>query len=367
MSMKKAILIFILLIIAAGVVLYFGWVNVKPGFFGIAHSTITGTIEYPLESGKIHWFWQKLIPKSFHLYMVERDPVFLSFKTTYSLPGSEQLEEFGRFDLTVQTNIQYSIEYDAARKLIDSSIFTEFDDYFVGLVSSRVDEAVEEFVFENMIRYTKYDEAISYSMLSVLEENIERRIGNSIRAYKLEDASWSITYTEVPQIELYNDALNRYFSHLENVYRFKEDELDRESVYLARMKENDLEIDRWEKYGELIKKYPELLKYFYIEKFSGQADVLVLPQNETTGFPKMLEPREFPPREPPQTMEKPAPSVQQEEEVPAPRHTEETEEEAEQPDTAEREFTQGDSASEDGRKWHEKLMFWKYIDKQDGE
>ena len=365
--MKKVILILILLIIAAGAVLYFGWVNIKPGFFGVAHSTITGTIEYPLESGKIHWFWQKLIPNSFHLYMVERKPLALSFESTYSLPGSEQLEEFGRFDLTVQTNIQYSIEYDAARKLIDSGRFTEFDDYFAGLVSSQVDEAVAGFMLENMIRYTQYYEEISYGMLSVLEENIERRIRNAARAYELEDASWSITYTEVPQIELYNDALNRYFSHLENVFRFKEDELDRESEYLARMKENDLEIDRWEKYGELIKKYPELLKYFYIEKFSGQVDVLVLPQNEATGFPKMLEPWEFPPREPPQTMEKPAPSVKQEEGVPAPLDTEETEEEAEEPDTAEREFSQGDSASEDVSKWYEKLMFWKYIGKQDGE
>jgi hypothetical protein len=64
--MKKFILIFILLIIAAGVVFYFGWVNVPPGSFAIAHSTLTGTVDYPLESGEINWLWQKLVPKSFH-------------------------------------------------------------------------------------------------------------------------------------------------------------------------------------------------------------------------------------------------------------------------------------------------------------
>ena len=163
--MKKAILIFILLVIAAGVVLYFGWVNVKPGYFVIAHSTLTGTVEYPLESGKIHWLWQKLIPKSFHLYTIEREPVSLSFTTTHSLPGSEQLAEFGKFDLTIRTDIQYSIEYEAARKLIESGLFDEFDEYFSKLISSQVDEAVAGFMLNNMTRHSRDDDEISYSML----------------------------------------------------------------------------------------------------------------------------------------------------------------------------------------------------------
>lgn len=373
--MKKAILIFILLLIAAGVVLYFGWVNIKPGFFGIAHSTLTGTVEYPLESGKIHWFWQKLIPKSFHLYMVERKPIIQSFTTTHSLPGSEQLAEFGKFDLTIQTDIQYSIEYDAALRLIASGLYVEFEDHFARLVSTRVDEAVAGFVLDNMTLHSQYDEEISYSMLSRLEKSIDRSIGNVVRDYELVDASWSITYIEIPQMELYNDALGRYFSHLEKVYSFKEEELDRESEHLTLMKEHDLEIDRWERYGELIQKYPELLKFFYIEKLSEQADVLVLPQNERTGFPQMLEPWELLSRTPPKTMETPSPSTK-EEEVPVPQDQDEeagstldsmeTEEQA-LTETGMREFSEQDSESLDERTWYDKLMFWKYIGKGDGE
>jgi len=375
--MKKAIFIFILLVIAAGVVLYFGWVNIKPGFFGIAHSTLTGTVEYPLESGKIHWLWQKLIPKSFHLYVVERKPIIQSFTTTHSLPGSEQLAEFGKFDLTLQTDIQYSIEYDAALKLIENGLYEEFEDHFTQLVSTRVDEAVTGFVLDNMTRYSQYDQEISYSMLGRLEKSIDGSITDIVRDNALVDASWSITYIEIPQIELYNDALERYFSHLETVYRFKEEELDRESENLALMNEHDLEIDRWEKYGELIQKYPDLLKFFYIEKFSEQADVLVLPQNERTGFPKMLEPWELLSRTAPKPTETPSPSTKDEEnsdlqdqdqyeEASSPQDSVETEERI-LPESKSRELSEQDSVSQDDRTWYDKLMFWKYIGEGDGE
>jgi hypothetical protein len=361
--MKKFIVILIILIIAAGAVLYFGWINIKPGTFGVAHSTIAGTIDYPLESGKIHWLWQKLIPKSFHLYTVQKEPLHITFESTYPLPGSEQLEEFGRFDIIIQTDIQYSIDFDAARKLIESGLFSEFNEYFSDLLSSQVDDVIAEFVLESMI-YSQYDAEISYRTLESLKEDIEEKIQSTVREYLLEDASWSITYREMPQIELYIEALNRYFSHMETVYRYKEQELNRESEYLARLKETDLEVDRWRKYGELIDKYPQLLKYFYIEKLSEQADVLVLPQNVSTGFPKMLEPMEFARREPPGQLEK-IPQPDEGAETPTSPDTELEEAEPEKLEStgAERELSEPDTAE----KWYEKLMFWKFIGTQDEE
>ncbi len=363
--MKKVIFILVVLIIAAGAALYFGWINIKPGTFGVAHSTITGIIDYPLESGKIHWLWQKLIPKSFHLYTVQKEPVNLSFESTYALPGSEQLEEFGRFEIIIQTSIQYSIDFDAARKLIESGLFSDFSEYFTNLLSFQVDDAIAGFILESMI-HSQYDAEISYVTLENLKEDIEEKIQSTMREYLLEDASWSITYREIPQIELYIDALNRYFSHLETVYRYKEQELDRESEYLARLKENDLEVDRWRKYGELIDQYPQLLKYFYIEKFSEQADVLVLPQNEATGFPRMLEPMEFALREPPGQLEKTTKSGEDEEaEAPTSQDIEHIEAETGKPESAGAESKLSETGT--AMKWYEKLMFWKFIGKQDEE
>ena len=307
--------------------------------------------------------------------MVERTPITQSFTTTHPLPGSQQLSEFGSFKLTIQTDIQYSIEFEAAVHLIESGLYDEFSEHFAGLVSAKIDEAVAGFVLENMTRYSQYDEEISYSMLDGLERSIDNRMADAVREYKLADASWSITYIEIPQIELYNDALERYFSHLEKVYRFKEEELDRESEQLAIMNEYDMEIERWEKYGELIQKYPELLKFFYIEKFSEQADVLVIPQNESTGFPKMLEPWELLSRTPPKTVETPPPP-KKEDIAPEPQKEDETApssldsgQSMEQPsrETESGDFSEQDADMQDEETWYRKLMFWKYIGREEGE
>jgi len=43
--MKTAIWIIVVLILIAGAVFYFGWVRIEPETFGVAHSTITGTVD----------------------------------------------------------------------------------------------------------------------------------------------------------------------------------------------------------------------------------------------------------------------------------------------------------------------------------
>jgi hypothetical protein len=355
--MKKAILILILLILAGGTALYFGWVNIKPGYFGVAHSTLTGTVPYPLESGKVHWLWQKLVPKSFHLYKVDKQPQSLSIESSYPLPGSEQIQEFGTFELVVDTDLQYRLDYQAATSLIELGLFDGFTAHLEEEVTAQVNEAVSGFMLESMIRHSQYNSPVSYDSLDRLKEIIAGRIRNLVERYGLADAGWEVAFKAIPQLDLYNDALNRYFAHIEAVYRNKEEELDRERIYLARTKENDLEIDRWEKYGELIRKYPELLKYFYIEKFSGQADVLVLPQNESTGFPKMLEPWESFLGEPAPGAEAPSPPskppVQQESGTQVEPTTKGAEGGSKTADTSPGDGTQTQ------KKWYDMFKFWK--------
>jgi hypothetical protein len=242
--MKKAIFFLILLIIAGGTAVYFGWVNIEPGYFGVAHSTLTGTVPYPLESGKIHWFWQKLVPKSFHLYEVENRPRSLSLDSTYYLPGSEQLQEFGSFDLVIGADLQYRLDFSAAVLLIELGLLDEFEEHLEREITAMLDEVVSGFMLDNIVRYSQYDAPIRYDSLDRLEEYITGRIRNTAKRFKLADAEWEIAFKEIPQLDLYNEALNQYFTYLEAAYRYKEEELERESGYLARVKENELEVDQ---------------------------------------------------------------------------------------------------------------------------
>jgi len=62
-----------------------------------------------------------------------------------------------------------------------------------------------------------------------------------------------------------------------------------DSEQLKKRKEEEFELERLRKYGELISEYPDILKFLYLEKLSEKIEVIVLPQNEKTGFPEMLE------------------------------------------------------------------------------
>ena len=119
------------------------------------------------------------------------------------------------------------------------------------------------------------------------------------------------------------------------------------------MDEDDVEIARLKKYGELISQYPLLLKYFYIQKFGEKTRVLVLPQDESTGFPKMLDldeeaakkesiPMEQQPSIEPEIKEEAAGGIEEEKPVSKEEPVEEIKKE----------------------KWYRYLKFWEYINKQ---
>jgi len=346
--MKKFIFIIILLIIIAGVLAYFGWINIPQGYFGIAHSKITGTIDYPLESGRFYWLWQKLVPKSFDLYTIKKEPYRFDIQLTHSLPGSDKLKEFGNFQLKMDILVNYMIDFNSAVLLSQGGYLKKespdnFKDLFKVKVSSKTDEQLSNFILENMKQYSSQAEDLSYNLLDELIETIDSIIKGEAKKYGLKEVKVNISYGEIPQLAVYTEALKKYFNYMESVYALKEEELRSESEYQKKLKEDDVEIEKLKKYGELINLYPDMLKYFYIQKFGEKAEVFVLPQEEKSGFPKMLE-KEKPPEQKLIPEEKVLPEEKAEEDIEIGKEKEET--------PAEKE------------KWYELLKFWRHFKKE---
>jgi hypothetical protein len=261
--MKKLITVFILLIIAAGVAFYFGWVKVEPGTFAVAHSTITGTLDYPLETGNLHWIWQKLIPKTFYLFEIQKEPFTVEIESTTALPRSENLTDFGTFNLSMNVKLQYSIDFDSALTILNEGSIENFHPQYKDEVSSIVNERASAFVVEGMTRYTYNVRTFDYTVLGSLKTDLEQSILQHSEKYKLADVSVSIIFTEIPQLDVYAEALKKYYQFLESLYALKEEELKGESSYKEKQRTEDIEFYRLKKYGELIEEYPDLLKYFY--------------------------------------------------------------------------------------------------------
>lgn len=350
--MKKVILILVLLILATGTGFYFGWVNVEPETFSLAHSTLTGTLDYPLESGNIHWLWQKLVPKSFHLYTFKKEPYSMEIEFLFPLPGSEELKEYGNFAIGGTVVVQYRVDYDTANVLLEYGIIEDFEIFFSKGFRSRAEESLTQYVLDRLSNYSLMTESFDYAAIGELKKQMESSAADYAEEYKLSEVKTQIAFSVIPQIETYQKALSRYFEYMENISRMKTEDIKLESKHRLMREEDDVEIERLRKYGELIDQYPGLLKYFYIEKFSEQTRVLVLPESESTGFPKMLEQdetgrqKELLQPEPEQKAETLPPAAEEEKPLP-------------EGEIRQEELVEGG----DSDRWYNRLKFWELIKK----
>ncbi len=69
--MKKFIFLLILILIASGAAFYFGWIRLPENTQAVVYSRITGYEDNTIKSESFSWRWQKLIPKTFKLYIFD--------------------------------------------------------------------------------------------------------------------------------------------------------------------------------------------------------------------------------------------------------------------------------------------------------
>jgi hypothetical protein len=357
--MKKAILILVLLILAAGACFYFGWVNVQPQTFYLAHSTLTGTIDYPLESGRFYWLWQKLVPKSFHLYGLKTEPYIARFEFMLPLPGNEVLAEYGSFSLAGAVEVDYNVEFDTARNLLENGIIEGFEAHIEHGLSSRTQDTLTAYLLDTLSDTARMTEEFGYGSVERLRDLLAEAIAEYAARYDLHNVRPHVTFDSIPQIETYKKALSSYIGFMEALAAEKSEDSRREWEQKIRLAKEDLEIERLRKYGELITEYPSLLKYFYIQQLNDKIRVLVLPEDESGGYPRMLEP------DMPRFEKELLPPEQENKQVP-PAHEGDTEAHSSSGGiTDEKPVAPEDieATEEKDIPWYQYLMFWKFFTK----
>jgi hypothetical protein len=287
--MKRAIWIVVLLIVALGAVFFFGWVPVEPDTFVLAHSSITGTFGEPLESGRFHWLWQKLVPKTFYLYPIQKRPGFLDIEAVLPLPGSENLKEFGSFELVLRMEVEYRIDFEAARYLFERGILTTFHPLFQKELKTLVEGLLTGYTLSVFPSTPGEAQSMEFDAFDSIREDLRKKTLQFAREYRLADVGAKVILTKVPQLSIYAEALSKYSRYIEFLYTQKEEEFKAQLDLETRRKLDELELARLKQYGDLLSRYPVLLKFLYIEKFGAHAEVVVIPQDPETGFPRMLE------------------------------------------------------------------------------
>ena len=256
--MRKFLFWLFFLIIIAGVVLYFGWIRVPENNVALGFSTITGYDTAFMESGKLNWRWQKLVPKCYTLKMYQLDTESAEVSVAQTLPSGELYAS----GMAGSPDFSFSVKYAATYKIKEDSLYAMATsgeigegglDTFYADVKEKIQNAASSLLGEEMAK------AMAGSTFSqkALEDGIKARIADQLA--DVEIISFETVEAKFPDIELYKAAKAKYMENLEKQQEIAAQKEKETTDFNTKI---DQRIELLKKYGELLTQYPILIEYF---------------------------------------------------------------------------------------------------------
>jgi hypothetical protein len=265
--MKKTIAVFILLLILAGTGLVLGWVQraVPPGSYGILRSKTHGIDRQLIREGEFRWVWYTLIPSNAKISVYSLDPVSRELSVKGSLPSGDLFGslEGVSVDFSYEVNGSFSFNIKPAslislmtqRGIADQAGLDAFEESTAGEIAAFAVQRLKVYAEE-----TEEMETLAETSASQVKADIERAFPN------IENLSLSVTAARFPDYTLYRSMRSLYETYI----RQQQESLHTGTIAAAENRVKfQLRLDELTGYGELLTKYPILLKYLAIERGSG--------------------------------------------------------------------------------------------------
>lgn len=258
--MKKVLISFLFILIAAGVVFYFGWIQflIPDDGYGVVFSRSHGWEEEPVRPGEFEWRWQRLIPTNMEVYIFESDPSEIDLDASGSLPSQEIYSTVladdpdlsFELDVTLRVAVNASQLPSLAR---DDGVRPDTFDEWMETQSDRIRTASMDFLVD-LLSDGENTESLG---IAQVESQLEEFLEDEFAAFRF--ASVSLGSYNVPDFALYQEARSLYLEQIEA----ETDSLLAASADRADRRARDEEIQRsLRSYGEVLDEYPILLEYF---------------------------------------------------------------------------------------------------------
>jgi hypothetical protein len=276
-TMKAFLIILVILVILAGAVFYFGWVQIHlpAEHYAVVFTKTGGYDEEVIRPGEFSWRWERLIPTNTTLYIFDLHPRSEKVSFQGSLPSaalySSVLPENPDFSYRGEIEVVFSIAPESLPALVaEEKLLPDQLDDFYNLKA----QALADIVLETL-RETDADPADRQALTRL----VRRELAASVP--QLEISSLNVRVKNIPDRDLYEIARSSYRelvqirdrSREEAVVRLAEEQVRAEN---ARAQERaDLEALR--EYGQLLNEYPILLKAMAVQRLSGD-QVITIPE-----------------------------------------------------------------------------------------
>ena len=288
--MKKFLASFFILLVFAGVIFYFGWIQfaVPAGHVGVMISKTGGIDPKPIVPGNFRWAWERLLPTNCKIIVFSLRPVERAFSKSGELPSAglyaRFLEGSPDFSWTVSASASLRAKEDSLPLLVEkhgiesedelnalilASAEQAFSDAAEKYIALAAQNAAAQGLEEGGALYLLQKDSSSFEALfaAALPEGIEA-------------VSVSLTEAAIPDFALYNVGAAVYAEYAER---------RREAATAAALKAAEEEVASSEQmrlfaeWGEFLEKFPSLIDFLAVARDNASETLELLRDLKNSG------------------------------------------------------------------------------------
>ncbi len=260
--MKKAFVIFLLLIILAGTGFGFGYVplRLEPGTQAVMFSKTSGWHDETFQAGSFAWAWELLVPTNATLYIFDDSTRRLSVQSESLLPSADLYSEFlegePRFTDRIDLQVSYRVSAAGLLELAPGGLRPGGIEDWYADTDSRIEGLVLRILRNTIERAASSSESLT---TAVVAEAVTGQLQDRIPEIEL--ISVVVRELSLSDIELYREGRDTYMA----VQDARREALISAAQNLAQSQAtSDQRFGNLERYGQLLSDYPILLDYLEI-------------------------------------------------------------------------------------------------------
>jgi hypothetical protein len=260
--MKKFVIGFILLLIAAACVLIIGFVTIPIDYYGVIQTRISGFDEKVYPPGTRLWRWEKLLPTVFTLYkfkiLPHRTELASPIKGSLYPSGNDYARALGEdfdfsFELTV--TVEFVINTEELVPLVKDGLRPDNLTAWYKKIADKLAERLLKIVLDEPDIFMKYNREEYLKHIKGIISDEKNFFGITLIAVDPKNVN-------IPDYDAYKTLKERYFEDLAYKTEIRREMMEAEKQLYLEAIEKEIEIIRnIDRYGEVITKYPEILEF----------------------------------------------------------------------------------------------------------
>jgi len=256
--MKKFLVTLLILVILAGLGLFFGWAQqgVPPDAYGLIRSKSHGLDTRLVKPGEFRWVWYKLIPTNATTVVFRLNPVSHEFAARDTLPSGRIYAAFAGMDADFAWGLRAAFSFNLRPQALVSLVTDRNIGSQEELARYEQDVAadIEVFILRRIA-----------ALEGLLEDGESPELEKEVLAQfpAIENFSLRIMSAQFPDFEQYRQARGLYEAYI----ALQRDLMSGELREKAKNRIDSYHrFDELEQYGALLTKYPILLDYLALER-----------------------------------------------------------------------------------------------------